>query len=278
MEATINNTAPVNNAIAGGQPVVSNDSLRNSQMAVQGVQATRSAIEQLVVEAQIWHDTAFKSSNDQLYTLLGKCYGLYLAMGSDSEEAKALRAGFATYIDHMGYRFNKGTHTLNKIVKCVFGFDRRRVSAYGIVLRTALANNVSTMDVPGFIRERGGVEEIRLAKSPNAMSPKQKAEVAAHAVVSNQLGVFASPELSAMLDAGKVGTNMVLIATWQADGSVIVRTVVESDTALNAALASHYARNQSAIKAAEKDRAKRDADDAIKQAQAQAAASATVTL
>lgn len=40
-------------------------------------------------------------------------------------------------------------------------------------------------------------------------------------------------------DTAKAGANAVLIVAWQSDGSVVVRTVVESDTAINTALASH---------------------------------------
>lgn len=176
------------------------------------------------------------------------------------------------------YVFGKGTHTINKIVKCVFGFDRRRVSAYGIVLRTALANKVLAAQVPAFIRDNGGVEEIRLAKSPNAMTPKQKAGIAASTVVVNDLGVVSSHALSAKLDAGKIGTNTVLIGTWQADGSVVIRAVVESDTALNAALASHYAKNQADIAADKKRREEEAIAKAKADAAKEAAESATVNL
>jgi hypothetical protein len=48
------------------------------------------------------------------------------------------------------------------------------------------------------------------------------------------LGAFAGAQLSRLLDAGKVGTDTLLIGTWQADGSVVVRAVVESEGALDA--------------------------------------------
>ena len=269
-------TQTVNNNAA--ETVVLNDTLTGAQVAVQGLTAGRNNIEQLVIEAEIWQNTAFKTSNDQLYGLLAKCYGVYLAMSGDSEEAKALRKGLTDHINLKGYSFGKGSHTINKIVKCVFGFDRRRVSAYGIVLRTALANKVAIQDLPDFIRNSGGVEEIRLAKSPNAMTPKAKAQIASSTVTSNDLGSVSSTALSAMLDAGKVGTNTVLIGTWQADGSIAVRAVVESDTALNAALASYYSAHKEAIKAQEK--AAQEAAKALlnKQAQLAAAESATVAI
>lgn len=278
MESTLVQSIVNVNASAAAQAVVLNDTADKAAQSLQGFTSAKTAIEQLALEAEVWHNTAFKTSNDQLYGLLAKCYGVYLAMSGDSEEAKALRKGLTDHINLKGYSFGKGSHTINKIVKCVFGFDRRRVSAYGIVLRTALANKVAIQDLPDFIRNSGGVEEIRLAKSPNAMTPKAKAQIASSTVTSNDLGVVSSPDISAMLDAGKVGTNTVLIGTWQADGSIAVRAVVESDTALNAALASYYSAHKEAIKAQEK--AAQEAAKALlnKQAQLAAAESATVAI
>lgn len=258
------------------ETVVSNDTPTAAPSA-QGLKATFAAIEQLVVEHDAWKETAFRTSNEQLYVLLQKCYGIYKAMEGTSPEAVALRNGLRDYINLKGHAFTKTTHTLTKIVKCVFGTDRRRVSAYSIVLRSALAQRVSILDVAQFIRDAGGVEEIRLAKSPNAMSSKQKAQIANTTVVVNNMGVVSSLAISGMMnDAGKIGSNTVLIGTWQADGSVIVRAVVESDTVLTAALASHY----SAIKEAAKTQAveqKASVEAASKQEAIEAAA-ATATL
>jgi hypothetical protein len=72
--------------------------------------------------------------------------------------------------------------------------------------------------------------------------------VAIEAVQAHSLGVFISSELAARLDAGKIGKAVVLVGTWQADGSVIVRTVVESGTAVNTALASHFSANKGAVR------------------------------
>jgi hypothetical protein len=227
--AELTNSTPAND--------VKNDT---ATMIAQASEGLRNHFEQLAVEREAWENTVYRTSNDQLYALLQKCYQTYQAMTGTEDEASALRKGLNDYINTKGYKFNTGTHTLVKIVKCVFGADRRRVSAYGIVLRTALAKKISAVDLPQFIRAQGGVEEIRLAKAPNAMTAKQKAAKAAEAVRTENMGVFASESLGSKLDAGNIGKSVVLIGTWQADGSVIVRSVVENDSAVNAALASYY--------------------------------------
>ncbi len=204
-------------------------------------------IEQLVIEREVWENTVYRTSNDMLYGLLQKCYALYKRMEGKGAEAILLRDNLTNYINFRGIKCVKSSHTIVKIVKCVFGDDRRRASAYGIVLRAALAEKVQIGDIPTYIRTKGGVEEIRLAKSPNAMTPKAKAAVAADAVKTDSMGVFASTALGEKFDAGKTDATVVLIGTWQADGSVIVRSVVQSDTAVNAALASYYSSNKEAV-------------------------------
>jgi len=259
------------------ETVVSHDTSASPVIAAQGVKATYAYLDQLVMERELWEQNAYRTSNDQLYSLLAKCYQMYKAMGFDTDEAKALRDGLKTYIDLKGYKFVKSTHTLNKIVQCVFGVDRRRVSAYGIVLRTALANNIAVEALADYIREKGGVEEVRLAKSPNATSPAQKATLAGSYIGLHDYGTVTSAELAQKLDAGKIGKNAVFIGVWQADGSVILRAVVESDTALNAALASYYSATKAEIEKQAKATADKAIEDAKQQAINNAAATASVT-
>lgn len=224
--------------------------------------ATCQFFDELVVEREFWQDNAFRTSNDQLYGLMQKCYQFYSDLGAGTAQAAGMRDGLNSYIALKGYLFTKATHTLTKIVKCVFGVDRRRVSAYSIALRFALDNKIAVHDLPAFISDNGGVEQMRLAKSPTSMTPKQKAGIAQGAVMESNLAVADSKALGARLnDVGKVGTMVVLLGTWQADGSVVVRAVVESDGVVNAALASYYSANKTAVvdKAAE-TQAANDAD------------------
>ena len=251
--------------------VVQNDKIALATAHASG--SVRNHFEQLAVEREAWESTVYRTNNEQLYVLLQKCFQTYQAMSGGEDEAVNLRKGLADYINTKGYKFHVGTHSLVKIVKCVFGNDRRRVSAYGIVLRTALAKNISVLDIPEFIQSQGGVEEIRLAKSPNAMTAKLKAQAGAEAVQSSNLGVFASNSLASKLDAGNIGKSVVLICTWQADGSVVVRSVVQHDSAVNAALACHYSATKDALKqvvaeqkAANDDQVKQDVISAAVQA------------
>jgi len=208
------------------------------------VSSSDSMIDRLVKESQHWYDNAYRTSNDQLYDLLTKCYGYYFEMGKSNDLAKSLRKGLDDHIEARGYRFNSGTHTLNKIVKCVFGFDRRRVSAYGTALKIALQLKVPVNDLADFIRQHGGIEEVRLSQSSNTqgISVNDKADRVASIVESTSLGLIQSEVLCQQLDAGKVGKNTLLVGTWQADGSILVRAVIDNESLVKTALASQYSK------------------------------------
>ena len=109
-------------------------------------------LENLVEEKTNWEVTAFKTSNDMLYSLLQRCYGFYMSMCEESADGKAAREALIEYVAKKNFQFKKSTHNITKIVKCVFGADRRRVSAYSIALRSAYAQKVSPINIVQFIK------------------------------------------------------------------------------------------------------------------------------
>lgn len=206
-----------------------------------------TVITDLVKKRDFWEKNTLRKANEELYAILSDCLSLYEQMAGNSASAKEKRVQLTSYCEQMGYRFNSESHTLTKIVKCVFGAERRRVSAYSIALRAASAAGVKSQDLPAFIREAGGVEEVRLASAPNAMTAKTKARAASDAAVQTTLGVFKAEGTSGLLDQGNIDKPVVLLGTWQADGSVVVRGVIKSEAAIQAALVSFYNNNKSQI-------------------------------
>jgi hypothetical protein len=256
---------------ADSKNVVSND---NSKVTNNPLTIIENAIEKLVEQRKQWQDNALRTSNDQLYALLQTCYALYKSMEGTEAKDKALREQLKNYIDGKGYNFKKTTHTIAKLIKCVFGVeDRRRISTYTLVLRCALQKNIGILDIVKFIRKEGGIEEIRLSRSPNALTAKQKAIVGASTIASIDFGTVKSETLAVKLDAGKIDQPVLLIGVWQADGSVVIRAVVDSQAAMNAAFASQY----SAVKAAEKEEAAAKAAQVIEDAQKKAIEAALKT-
>lgn len=215
--------------------------------------ANYKRIEQLIIEREVWEQGVVRTSNEQLYALLAKCYSLFGEMCGKTVQAAALRSALEDVIGKKSYHFNKGTHTLTKIVKCVFGVDRRRVSAYSLVLREALFQKQTTEGIATFITNRGGVEEIRRSKSLTAKTPAEKAVLGKQAVGNRELAFVSSDKIAEKIDIANVGNDLVAIVTQQADGSLIVRELINSQAVLNAALACAYSANKAGVEKAAKD-------------------------
>lgn len=211
--------------------------------------SAKSELEQMVADREHWQDTAYKTSNEMLYSILQRCYAYYKKMELETAAGKAARDGLTMYIKSHGVIVTKSAHSMSRIVACVFG-NGKRVSAYSIALRSALQRKIAVADLATFLADEGGVEELRLAKSPTALSVTQKAEKATTWANEVELATVSSDQLSQTLDAGKADTQHVLLATQCADGSFKVHAVISNSGVVNAALAAFYSANKKAREAA----------------------------
>ena len=243
-----------------------NDTLKiavDSKMAAKPV-TTTARIKALVDDRKAWEHCAYVKSNEQLYAVLGDCYALYFDLRGADKETKAARAELDELCKQKGYRFNEGTHVLTKLVKYVFdGIDRRRVSAYSLVLREALAQETKVGGISAFINNNGGVEEIRRSKSKTAKTPAQKAELGKQAVANNKLAVINDAALTMLVQHAEIsaGDDLVAILTQQSDGTFVVRHLVFNKSVLNAARACAYSSTKAVVlndKAANDDKLMED--------------------
>lgn len=213
-------------------------------------QQTKSAfnfVSALAYAHKQWQVNAYAKSNNELYKLLAECYANYLAMCAGNAKAKDLSEQLDAYIADNKLVFRKGTHNLVKIVKCVFGdTDKRRISTYGIVLRTALAEHKKASEIVNFIKENGGVQEIKLARG-NALTAKEKAKAVQTFLANKNLAEVTSVKIAESVDASKVGQQVVFVATQKANGKFVINAVTESTGALNSALAACYATNKAKV-------------------------------
>ena len=215
----------------------------------------------LVLARKQWEQNAYAKSNNEKYKLLADCYANYVAMCVDNAKAKELREQLDAYIAANKLVFRKGTHNLVKIVKCVFGdTDKRRISTYGIVLRTALAQGLKAKDIVSFIKASGGVQEIKLARN-GALTTKAKAEAVQTFLAKKVLAEVTSTKIAESLDASKVGQQVIFVATQKANGKFVINAVTNSTGVVNTALAACYSANKTKLsnKKAENNAAANDA-------------------
>jgi hypothetical protein len=217
--------------------VVQNDAEATASITTQVAATELVALEE---QRKLWETTVYRTSNQQLYALLAECYtyGGELPLEQAKQRSKVL----ADFCQSRGYVVKKETPLLTRVVKAVFGnVDRRRISTYSLVLRSAKAANVLPTNLAQWIEDKGGVQEIKLARSATYVSPSDKAQKAKVTLTTTaNLAVVASEALSQLADADFMGEECVLVAEQQADGSFAIKALTRSNAALNAALLAVY--------------------------------------
>ena len=202
-----------------------------------------------------WEEGVYRTSNQALYAILSEC----LQYGADlptTEANKERRAALDMFYKQRGYRIKKETPLMTRIVRAVFGdIDRRRISTYSLVLRQAKKEAVLTEAFADWVEQRGGVQEVRLARSDTFVSPKAKAQSAQERFEQmEKLAVVKTEQLTQLTNPDLIGENCLLVATQQADGSFTVRALVSASSAVNAAFAAIYQADKADAEKQEKDR------------------------
>lgn len=208
-----------------------------------------------------WETTELAASNKRLYSILKDAYSYYLVMKQDpiKETRTQHSADLDKFIKDRGYTFMPSTHDMTRVVKCVFGVDRRRVSAYSIALREALRQEVAAIDLVAFIEQEGGVEQIRMGGT-KPLSVTKRAEKAADQVLGTELGLFKFDPSMFAADADWADKQVVIVATYLPTGEFQANAVLRHDSAVNAALAAYYSQQQAKVR--ETAKAEREAEEA----------------
>ena len=190
----------------------------------------------LISERKNWEKEELARSNQRLYGILQSCYSLYQEMNSIKADAQALKQAFNKYCESQGMTFKASTHLMVKIVRCVFGEDRKRVSAYAMTLRIAAEQKIGVLSLVEFINDAGGVEEVRRNKT-NVKTAKAKAEVGKAVLTGEVLASITSDLLNSKFNAAEYNGGVILLATKELDGSFAVRRLVQNGAAINTVLA-----------------------------------------
>ena len=214
-----------------------------------------SSVEQLksLETARIsWENTELAASNNRLYSILQQAYQFYLVMKRNPGESarKDKLAAMEAFIAERGYTFTPSTHDMTRVVKCVFGVDRRRVSAYSIALREALRQDVAAEDLVEFLEQNGGVEQIRLGGT-KPLSVTKRAELGKTVVGDASLGTIEFDSAVFKAEEDWVDKQVVLVATCLSNGQLEVKAVIRHDGAVNMALAAHFSLAQAKVRQAE---------------------------
>jgi hypothetical protein len=187
-----------------------------------------------------WETTVYRTSNQQLYSLLADC--LEYGRPMEVAEAKIRNKELMAFFEERGYETKRESHLFNRIARAVFGeVDRRRISTYSMVLRSAQKAGITAANLAEWIEAEGGVQRIKLKRSATYVSPKQKADKAKSSFSDLPNLAVAKDGLAKLADAEFIGSECVLLAEQQADGSFHIKSMTRSATAVTAALSALYA-------------------------------------
>lgn len=211
-------------------------------------------LERLETARQNWEVTEMAASHARLYSILTGIYGYYYKM-KDKNTTTKVREMMKTALDFFTNRRDSvtraDTNDMNRVVKAVFGDDRRRVSAYAIALRYAYDCRVRPENLTAWIKDKRGVEECRKeASGKSGMPLKERAAIAETAVKNTALDIIKTDKMSTLFGADDSEKMVVLVATYRATGELEIQGVVKTDTAVKAALAAYYSANKEGIKSA----------------------------
>lgn len=137
-------------------------------------------VDTIVEERKQWQQTVFTDSNEALYSMFSKLYALYEATRDDKKLADEVAKYLRKHCEANNIKLTKKPTHIQLLVKYVFAdsaIDSRRISAYVRVLNAAsISEEVTTAaHVPDFIKNAGGVEEVRAAQARNTVPPRVRA-------------------------------------------------------------------------------------------------------
>jgi hypothetical protein len=139
------------------------------------------AFVELVKQRETWEAGTYAASNAELYALLGQTLTLLYRVKQSTELSRGLN-GFLT---KLGFTFTDATSTETKLLRAVFcdpakpNQYKQRIYVYARVLSVAFEAKITGDQLPAFIAEHGGIDEIR-RHDPKTASKADKEKLAVH--------------------------------------------------------------------------------------------------
>lgn len=152
-------------------------------------------IHALVEKRVRWEQGTYAASNTELYSILGDCLDLFIAV----KKSYDLPKGVNSLLDVFGIKYNSATSLELKLVRLVFASTENaerignRLFGYARVISLAADEKQTSATLAQFIADNHGIDEIRrIGKDGVNLAEKQK-QLTEHA--RNQLIVSNTDEL-----------------------------------------------------------------------------------
>lgn len=121
----------------------------------------------IIAKRKVWEAGTYAASNADLYAILGDCLDLFNTLKADSAKAK----GLGEYLTTNGYTVKSSTSLELRIVRLIFlepGMETKlanRMFTYARAVKVAADAGITGANMPAFIAEHNGIDEIRRGSS-----------------------------------------------------------------------------------------------------------------
>lgn len=195
---------------------------------------TFEILEEIRVESQSWESQEFARSNTRLYKLLSDVFHVYQVnfLDASPEDRRTLREQLDSTLKTAGIANRKGKDALSLLLRYVFNADRRRIFTYKYALSVAHQEGVSYKNLPEWLSQKGGVEEVSRQFSPS-QEALDRQEAVTHAINQVQetiAGRAGAPLATVQLPGKASGKRAVLIADCDATGEYKILYAISEPT------------------------------------------------
>ena len=223
-----------------------------------------SQLDGLVSKRKQWETTDYKKANEGLYSLLASCLEVFKSkfVDADDSDKKTLRSDLTARLTAEGVRVQRNTTTLTMFVRFVFGSDRKRAHGYTYALKAAISYDVTAANLPSWIVEQGGIEEVRKRMIVSEEAQKRKADLSvAQAQVKASIEQAVVTPLAKLPMSGISGEYALLLAKPNPDGMLsIVGAISDINEAFYNACLIKMARSKALANAESKALSKEASD------------------
>ena len=136
--------------------------------------------DEVAKEHENYHEQYVVSANEVLYKLLANMLQVCLDVEASGEAERVVKEMRSKLKSDYGIKTQANSRASSIVVRYIVRSSRRTAHVYGRVIEVAMANNITADQLPDFIRDRGGIEEIRLSVT-NADEKKAEADKWANA-------------------------------------------------------------------------------------------------
>jgi len=114
-------------------------------------------------EHEVYHEQFVTRANETLYKLLANMLRVCLDIEASGESERVIKQMRNQLLTNYGLKTQANSRTSAIVVRYIVRSGRKTAHVYGRVIEVAIENNITPEQLPDFIRDKGGIEEIRLS-------------------------------------------------------------------------------------------------------------------